>query len=323
MVHAQDAATTGQVAGYSAPAVVVDSLVKAYGVTRAVDGLSFTVAPGEVFALLGPNGAGKTTTIEILEGYRAPDKGGVRVLDLDPISDARRLKLRMGVMLQADGVQPMLTPREVLRLYADFFPDPLDAEELLDRVGLREAARTRCRRLSGGQKRRLALALAIIGRPDLVFLDEPTTGMDPQARLATWEIVRELRAGGTTIILTTHLLDEAERLADRVAIIDHGRLVTLGTPQELTGGSELGLIRLLAMPGLPVAALTVLPGVRTAREAEPGSYAIEAEPDRVPVALAAITAWLRDNGVTLRELRIGHGSLEELFLRLTGREERS
>lgn len=323
MVRTQDEATTGHVATTTAaPAVIVDGLVKAYGTTRAVDGLSFTVAPGEVFALLGPNGAGKTTTIEILEGYRAPDSGSVRVLDLDPIRDARQLKLRMGVMLQADGVQPMLTPREVLRLYADFFPAPLDVEELLDRVGLREAARTRCRRLSGGQKRRLALALAIIGRPALAFLDEPTTGMDPQARLATWEIVRELRAGGTTIILTTHLLDEAERLADRVAIIDRGRLVTLGTPQALTGGSELGLVRLLAAPGLPTAALGVLPGVRAAREAEPGSYAIEAEPDELPVALAAITAWLRDNGVTLRELRVGHGSLEELFLRLTGHEER-
>jgi ABC-2 type transport system ATP-binding protein len=324
MVRTQEKAQTGHVGpNAAAPAVVVDGLIKAYGATRAVDGLSFTVAPGEVFALLGPNGAGKTTTIEILEGYRAPDSGTVRVLDLDPIRDARQLKLRMGVMLQADGVQPMLTPREVLRLYADFFPNPLDVEALLDRVGLREAARTRCRRLSGGQKRRLALALAVIGRPALVFLDEPTTGMDPQARLATWEIVRELRDGGTTIILTTHLLDEAERLADRVAIIDHGCLVTLGTPQELTGGNELGLVRLLAAPGLSVAAIAALPGVLSAREAEPGSYAIEAAPDSLPVALAVITAWLRDNGVTLRELRVGHGSLEELFLRLTGREERS
>ncbi|HEY8600142.1 MAG TPA: ABC transporter ATP-binding protein [Thermomicrobiales bacterium] len=323
MVRTQDEAKIGQaITADATAAVVVADLRKAYGATRAVDGLSFTVAPGEVFALLGPNGAGKTTTIEILEGYRAPDSGSVRVLDRDPIRDARQLKLRMGVMLQADGVQPMLTPREVLRLYADFFPDPLDAEALLDRVGLREAARTRCRRLSGGQKRRLALALAIIGRPALVFLDEPTTGMDPQARLATWEIVRELRAGGTTIILTTHLLDEAERLADRVAIIDRGRLVTVGTPQELTGGSELGLVRLLAAPGLPLAALAALPGVRTAREAERGNYAIEAEPAEVAVALAAITIWLRDYGVTLRELRVGHGSLEELFLRLTGREER-
>ncbi len=321
MIRAQDTTVARQAIGLSAPAVVVDGLVKVYGATRAVDGLSFAVAPGEVFALLGPNGAGKTTTIEILEGYRAPDAGSVRVLGLDPIREARRLKLRMGVMLQADGVQPMLTPREVLRLYAAFFPDPLDPEELLDRVGLRAAARTRCRRLSGGQKRRLALALAIVGRPALVFLDEPTTGMDPQARLATWEIVRELRDDGTTVILTTHLLDEAERLADRVVIIDHGRLVALGTPQELTCATELGAVRLLASPGLPIAALAGLPGVRAAREVEPGSYAIEAIPAELPAALAAITAWLRDAGVTLRELRVGEGSLEELFLRLTGREE--
>ena len=312
----------GQAMGAGAgadPAVVVAGLEKVYGGNRAVDGLSFTVAPGEIFALLGPNGAGKTTTIEILEGYRAPDAGTVRALGLDPRRDARQLKLRMGVMLQTDGVQPMLTPREVLRLYADFFPNPHDPEALLDRVGLREAARTRCRRLSGGQKRRLALALAIIGRPALVFLDEPTTGMDPQARLATWAIVRELRAEGTTIILTPHLLDEAERLADRVAIIDHGRLVALGTPQELTGESATGLVRLVAAPGLPLAALAALAGVRAAREAEPGTYAIETVPSELPAALAAITAWLRDEGVVLRELRVGHGSLEEVFLRVTGR----
>ena len=300
--------------------VAVAELVKTYGGTRAVDGLSFTVAPGEIFALLGPNGAGKTTTIEILEGYRAPDAGSVRVLGLDPIRDARALKLRLGIMLQADGLQPMLTPRELVRLYAAFFPDPLDPEELLARVGLREAATTRSRRLSGGQKRRLALAL--VGRPALAFLDEPTTGMDPQARLATWEIVRELRAGGTTIILTTHLLDEAERLADRVAIVDRGRLIALGSPAELIGAEATGRARLIAAPGLPVAVLAALPGVATVRESEPGVYAIEATPDVLPGALAAVTGWLRDEGLTLRELRVGHGSLEELFLRLTGGEER-
>lgn len=301
-------------------AIVVDRLSKHYGATRAVDGLSFAVAPGEVFALLGPNGAGKTTTVEILEGYRRPDGGAVRVLGLDPIGDARRLKLQIGVMLQADGLQPGLTPRELLRLYAAFFPAPLHPDELLDRVGLREAAATRCRRLSGGQKRRLALAVALIGRPRLVFLDEPTTGMDPQARLATWAIVRALREAGTTILLTTHLLDEAERLADRVAIVDRGRLVALGTPRELTGAAGSGAVRLIAQSGLPVAALAALPGVRAAREGLPGSYALEVDPERVPEALAAVAAWLRDAGVALTELRVGHGSLEEYFLRLTGGE---
>ena len=309
----------GQVDG---SAISAERVVKTYGATKAVDELSFAVAPGEVFALLGPNGAGKTTTVEMLEGYRAPDSGTVRVLGLDPLREARALKLQIGVMLQSDGLQPSLTPRELLRLYAAFFPNPLDADELLERLGLAEGAKTRCRRLSGGQKRRLALAVALIGRPRLVFLDEPTTGMDPQARLATWAIVRELRAGGTTVLLTTHLLDEAERLADRVAIIDRGRLVALGTPRELTGGEGAGVARLVATPGLSTGALAALPGVRAARETSPGSYALELEAAAAPVALAAVAAWLRDEGITLSELRVGHGSLEEFFLQLTGREER-
>jgi ABC-2 type transport system ATP-binding protein len=303
-------------------AISVEGLVKSYGTTRAVDGLSFTVAPGEVFALLGPNGAGKTTTIEILEGYRAPDAGTVRVLGLDPIRQARELKLRIGLMLQGDGLHPGLTAREILRHYAAFFPAPLNPEELLDRVGLRAAATTRCRRLSGGQKRRLALALALVGQPALVFLDEPTVGMDPQARLATWDIVRELRAAGTTIVLTTHLMDEAERLADRVAIVNHGRLVALDTPAALTHDTTGGAVQLTAAAGLPVAALAALPGLRDARETSPGVYALDADPAALPDALAALTAWLRDEGVTLTELRVGPGSLEDLFLQLTGREDR-
>ncbi|MGN6565486.1 MAG: ATP-binding cassette domain-containing protein, partial [Thermomicrobiales bacterium] len=195
-------------------------------------------------------------------------------------------------------------------------------EELLDRVGVRAAATTRCRRLSGGQKRRLALALALVGQPALVFLDEPTVGMDPQARLATWDIVRELRAAGTTIVLTTHLMDEAERLADRVAIVNHGRLVALDTPAALTHDTTGGTVQLTAAAGLPVAALAALPGLRDARETSPGVYALDADPAALPAALAALTAWLRDEGVTLTELRVGHGSLEDLFLQLTGREDR-
>jgi ABC-2 type transport system ATP-binding protein len=303
------------------PATVVENLAKSYGATRAVDGLSFTVAAGEVFALLGPNGAGKTTTLEILEGYRTPDSGVVRVLGIDPRHDARRLKMRTGVMLQQDGLHPGLTAREILRLYASFFPHPADPEELLDRVGLRDAATTRCRRLSGGQKRRLALAVALVGRPELVFLDEPTTGMDPQARLATWEIVRELRAEGTTVLLTTHLMDEAERLADRVAIVHHGRLVALDTPRSLTRDEEAGFVRLVAPPGLDTAALAALPAARSVRETEPGVYALET--GDAPALLAELTAWLRDHKITLSELRVGHGSLEEAFLRLIGREEQA
>ena len=242
------------------------------------------------------------------------------VLGLDPLRDARALKPHVGVMLQQDGLHPGLTAREALGLYAGFFAHPTDPTVLLDHVGLSAAAKTRCRRLSGGQKRRLALALALVGRPTLVFLDEPTTGMDPQARLATWEIIRDLRADGVTVILTTHLMDEAERLADRVAIIDHGRLLALDTPGALMRDEAAGAVRLVAAPGLDTAALAALPAARAARETEPGHYILEtADPAAL---LATLTAWLRDRQITLSELRVGHGSLEETFLRLTGREER-
>lgn len=306
--------TNSQAGAAEHPAIVVESLTKAYGATRAVDGLGFAVAPGEVFALLGPNGAGKTTTLEILEGYRTQDTGSVRILGLDPRADKRRLALQVGVMLQQDGLQPAMTAREILRLYAGFFPRPVPADDLLDRVGLRDAAETRARRLSGGQKRRLALAVALIGRPRLVFLDEPTTGMDPQARLATWDIVRGLRDEGTTVVLTTHFMDEAERLADRVAIIDHGRLIALDTPRALIRDEEGGTVRLVATPGL-LDVLSGLPAARDVREGESGYYTLQTED--APALLAAITAALRDRGVTLTSLSVGHGSLEETFLRLT------
>jgi ABC-type Mn2+/Zn2+ transport system ATPase subunit len=184
-------------AGAAAPSITVDGVTKRYGGREVVERLSFSVAPGEVFALLGPNGAGKTTTVEMLEGYRAPDGGRVRVLGLDPIADGAALKRRMGVMLQGGGVYPQVRPLEVLRLYAAFYPHPHDAEALLARVGLDDARKTPFRRLSGGQKQRLSLALALVGRPEVVFLDEPTAAMDPQARRATWEIIRELKVGGT------------------------------------------------------------------------------------------------------------------------------
>src|SRR5713101_9893202 len=183
-------------------AIVVDNFTKSYGSLRVVDRLSLTVQRGEVFALLGPNGAGKTTTIETLEGYRKPDQGSVRVLGFDPIHQSKALKPQIGVMLQQDGLYPGLTAREVLRLFAGYYRQPQNIDELLERLGLTAAARTRCRRLSGGQKRRLALALALIGKPTLLFLDEPTAGMDPQARLATWEIIRDVKQRGSTVLLT-------------------------------------------------------------------------------------------------------------------------
>jgi ABC-2 type transport system ATP-binding protein len=301
-------------------AIVVDNLSKSYGSRRVVDQLHFTVHRGEVFALLGPNGAGKTTTVETLEGYRIPDEGSVRVLGWDPIREAGKLKPQRGVMLQQDGLYPGLTAREVLRLFAGYFQQPQNIDELLERVGLTDAARTRSRRLSGGQKRRLALAVALVGNPALVFLDEPTSGMDPQARLATWEIIRDLKRQGATVLLTTHLMDEAERLADRVAIIDHGRLIALDSPANMTGTQNATVVRFVATSGLDCALLAALPNAQRAEEIRPGSYLIETE--AVPALLADLTAWLRDNNITLSELHVGHGSLEDLFLRLTGAEVR-
>ncbi len=301
-------------------AIVVENLSKSYGSLRVVDQLYFTVHRGEIFTLLGPNGAGKTTTVETLEGYRTPDQGKVRVLGLDPIREGRALKPYIGIMLQQDGLYPALTAREVLQLFAGYFRHTHNIDELLERVGLTTAARTRCRRLSGGQKRRLALAVALIGNPSLVFLDEPTAGMDPQARLTTWEIIRDLKRSGATVLLTTHLMDEAERLADRVAIIDHGRLIALDTPARLTGIEHATIVRFVAPPGLDLTQLAALPSARKAEEIRPGSYLIETE--TVPALLAELTAWLRDNNITLSELRVGHGSLEDLFLRLTGTEVR-
>ncbi|TMC87318.1 MAG: ABC transporter ATP-binding protein [Chloroflexi bacterium] len=268
-------------------AIVVDNFSKSYGSHPVVDQLHFTVHRGEVFALLGPNGAGKTTTVETLEGYTKPDQGSVRVLGRDPIREAQSLKPLIGVMLQQDGLYPALTAREILRLYAGYFREPQNIDALLECVG---------------------------------FLDEPTAGMDPQARLATWEIIRDLKQRGATVLLTTHLMDEAERLADRVAIIDHGRLVALDTPSQMMGVQNATTVRFVAPTGLDCTQLAALPAAQRAEEIRPSSYLIETE--AVPTLLAELTAWLRDNNITLSELHVGHGSLEDLFLRLTGAEVR-
>ncbi len=306
----------------SGAAIAVEHLVKSYGERTAVRDLSFSVRPGEVFALLGPNGAGKTTTVEILEGYRTPDGGTARVLGLDPIRDGAALKPQIGVMLQQDGLYPGLRAGEVLDLFARFFADPEDPTRLLRQVGLTEAAKTRCRQLSGGQKRRLALAVALVGKPRLVFLDEPTTGMDPQARRATWDIVRELKERGVTILLTTHFMDEAERLADRIAILDNGVLIAQDTPAGLTRGQSTTTteVRFTATPGLDLAALATLPSARGAREEAPGAYTLET--GDAPALLVELTTWLRDAHAELAELRVGRSSLEDIFLRLTGKEMR-
>ncbi len=299
------------------PAVVVEGLTKAYGPQVAVDGLSFTVASGEVFGLLGPNGAGKTTTVETLEGYRPPDGGTVLVLGLDPIRDRRRLTPRIGVMLQEGGLYPGIRPLEALRLFAAYYADHENPEALLDLVGLQPVARKLVRRLSGGQRQRLSLALALVGKPDIVFLDEPTAGMDPHARLTTWEVVGGLKERGATVILTTHAMDEAERLCDRVAIIDGGRLVALGTPGDLTRSAGGGETRFTAAPGLDTAGLAaaLLLAPAAVAEPKPGEYVVHAAPS--PELVAALTAWLRDQGVALGDLRAGRRSLEEVFLQVT------
>ena len=297
--------------------VVVDGLTKAYGAHLAVDGLSFTVDRGEVFGLLGPNGAGKTTTVETLEGYRKPDEGSVRVLDLDPVEDRRRLTPRIGVMLQEGGLYPGVRPLESLRLFAAYYENHENPDALLDLVGLRPVAGKLVRRLSGGQKQRLSLALALVGRPEVVFLDEPTAGMDPHARLTTWDVITGLKERGATVILTTHAMDEAERLCDRVAIIDGGHLVALGTPGDLTRSAGGGETLFTAAPGLDTAGLAaaLLLAPAAVVESKPGEYVVHGEPS--PELVAALTAWLRDHGVALGDLRAGRRSLEEVFLKVT------
>jgi len=303
------------------PAVEITGLVKRYGRTTAVAGLSTSAARGEVTAVLGPNGAGKTTTIEVCEGYRRPDAGNVRVLGLDPVKDAGKLRPRVGVMLQSGGIPTAARPADYLKVMASFYAHPVEPAMLLDRLGLAESAKTPFRRLSGGQQQRLALAAAIIGRPELVFLDEPTAGLDPQARLATWELVAGLRAAGATVILTTHYLEEAERLADQVVIVDHGTLVTQGTPADLTGSQ--GQVRFRAEPGLDTSGLLVaLPPASVVKESPAGAYLVELPAGVDPQVVATVTAWCAEQGVLAKNLRIESRTLEDVFLELTGRELR-
>jgi ABC-2 type transport system ATP-binding protein len=298
------------------PAIVVSGLVVRYpGGVTAVDDLTLSAERGEVLALLGPNGAGKTTTVETLEGYRSPTSGVVRVLDLDPVRDHARLTPRIGVMLQKGGVYPGIRPGEALRLFAAFYDSPEDPAALLDRLGLAAVARTPWRRLSGGEQQRLSLALALVGRPEVAFLDEPTAGVDVAGRQVIREVVGELRQRGTCVLLATHELDEAERVADRVVIVDHGRLLAEGTPAELMSATERESIDFGARPGLDVSALGLALGA-TVVEVRAGRYSVAARPS--PAMVAALTAWLAEHDLALGDLRAGRQSLEDVFLRLTG-----
>jgi ABC-2 type transport system ATP-binding protein len=301
---------------------MVSGLVKRYGGAAAVDGLTLAAERAKITSLLGPNGAGKTTTIEICEGYRRPDEGTVRVLGLDPVRDARALRPRVGVMLQSGGLPQAVPAGEYLRVMASFYAHPLDPAALIGRLGLAGSVRVPCRRLSGGQQQRLSLAAALIGRPELVFLDEPTAGLDPQARHATWELIAELRTAGVSVVLTTHFMEEAERLADGVVIVDHGRLVAEGTPAELTGTD--GQLRFRAEPGLSTdSLLSALPDGTAIKESPAGHYVIEVQGRVDPQLLAAVTGWCADHEVLAKDLSVESRTLEDVFLELTGRELRS
>ncbi|NSC21009.1 ABC transporter ATP-binding protein [Streptomyces albus subsp. chlorinus] len=306
----------------SAAAVEVAGLVKRYGGRTAVDGLDLTVAPGTVTAFLGPNGAGKTTTIETCEGYRRPDGGTVRVLGLDPVTQGAELRPRIGVMLQSGGIYPTARAEETLRHMATLHAHPLDVPALVERLGLGGCGRTPYRRLSGGQQQRLALALALVGRPELVFLDEPTAGLDPQARHATWDLVRELRADGVTVVLTTHYMEEAEELSDDVAIVDGGKVIAQGAPDVLCKGGAENTLRFTGRPGLDLPSLLkALPAETTAVETGPGSYRLTGTVD--PQLLATVTSWCAQNGVLPDRISVERRTLEDVFLELTGKELRA
>ena len=301
-------------------ALEVVDLVKRYGARTALDGLSFTVASGTVCALLGPNGAGKTTTVEIAEGFRKPDGGSVRVLGRDPRDPA--LKARIGVMPQTGGGYPAMPAGEMLRLTASYHRNPLDPLAMLDHLALTEVTKVPWRRLSGGQQQRLSLAMAVIGRPELLFLDEPTAGLDPQARRATWDLISSLRRDGATIVLTTHLMDEAEQLADDVVVVDHGKLIAQGTVRALTRAGSTEQVHLTAAPGLDTVALAArLSDGSTARETSPGRYVVDGKV--VPQLLADITSWFAEQDVLLDDVRVERSSLEDVFLELTGRSLRT
>jgi ABC-2 type transport system ATP-binding protein len=282
-----------------APAIEVSALRKRYGDYEALRGIDITVNRGEVFGLLGPNGAGKTTTVEILEGYRSRSEGEVSVLGHDPAKRSIELRRRIGIVLQSGGIYSHITPREALRHWASFYPHPRDVEEVLSLAGLQDSAEVRSRKLSGGQLRRLDFALALVGDPELIFLDEPTTGFDPEARRAAWETVRSLRDLGKTILLTTHYLDEAQELADRVAIVKDGRILAIGPPRELgVGGADAGTRYKLAY-----------------RDAT--GELRERETDDPTALLHELTGQALAEGWRLEDLSVARPSLEDVYLELT------
>jgi len=293
------------------PAIEVRHLTKSYGDVAAVDGLDLEIQVGEIFAMLGPNGAGKTTTVEILEGYRLRDGGEVRVLGYDPGRERRLLKPLIGIVLQSTGVDRYLTVSETIEMYASYYPHPRPTGEIVELVGLDAKRNTRVLKLSGGQQRRLDVAIALAGDPDLLFLDEPTTGFDPSARREAWEVVKNLAALGKTVLLTTHYMDEAQYLADRVAVMAAGRIVAAGTPEELGDRQIDGVrIRFRVPPG------TVLPADLAGPATADGH--VELVPDDLTRTMYRLTGWSLEHGTELGQLEIVRKSLEDVYLELTG-----
>jgi ABC-2 type transport system ATP-binding protein len=299
------------------PVIRVDGLQKAYGETRAVDGVSVEVRAGTVFGLLGPNGAGKTTTVEVLEGLRTPDAGDVRVLGVDVVAHPDQLKARIGVSLQTAALYPKLTVTEVLDLFRGFYGHGRPTGELVELMDLAEKGSTRTQNLSGGQRQRLSVALALVNDPELVFLDEPTTGMDPAARRALWDIVLGLRAEGRTVLLTTHYMEEAEILCDRIAIMDHGRILEEGTVEELvTRRFRERAVRFDRIEGLTERRLAALPGVSSVKH-EDGDVLLYT--GDVPATIGAVLDAAESLGVDPANLAVRRATLEDVFLDLTGR----
>lgn len=305
------------------PIVEVGKLRKVYGETTAVDEISFAVSAGEIFGMVGPNGAGKTTTIECLEGLRKPDAGTVRVLGLDPQREGRALRLCAGMQLQQSNLPDRMRVWEALDLYASFYPRPVDWKMLLAQLGLEEKRNTPFAKLSGGQKQRLFVALALLPDPQLVFLDELTTGLDPQARHAIWDLIRGVRDRGKTVLLTTHFMEEAERLCDRVAIVDHGRIVAQDTPENLVSSlaGEDRVVFNLDGP-LPEAFQKALPG-ESRLEVEGDRVTISGENGRSEALVSEVVSLLSLHKVRFHNLRTEQPDLEDVFLKITGREMRN
>jgi ABC-2 type transport system ATP-binding protein len=302
--------------------IKVSDLIKQYGDVKAVDGISFEVQEGEIFGFLGPNGAGKTTTIECIEGYKTPDGGRVTALGLDPREDGYELKERIGIMLQETALYPDLRVGELLRLFASYYRRPADPAALLEMIGLEEKKRAFVRELSGGQRQRVVFILALINDPELLFLDEPTAGLDPQSRRAIWEWIRLAREKGKTVFLTTHYIEEAENLCDRVAIIDHGKIIALDTPRQLM--ADLAVEQKIAFViagALNAARLEEMPGVSRVLDEGNGAFTIYT-PEAQPV-LKALIDLTESNGFTLRGLTVEGATLENVFIQLTGRRIRT